>query len=192
MLKNLAAYTRGGLPDLDEGAVAKVTFDEEYHFVISHENIAAADIVEPSLHPCLYAVFVLIGTGSSRCDSRRHGGNESLGVGGDEMIRQLDKFGVQSSHITVLRRAESRKVSVDIESEERVFLSSALKARDLGLQLILWLRWPLSLGLLNLLGVGGGRALRRRRLEGLLLRHGLRGLLMHLRRWLRLEGAGAS
>lgn len=124
------------------------------------------------------------------------------------MIRQLDKFGVQSSHITVLRRAESRKVSlyllavfrisrardayVDIESEERVFLSSALKARDLGLQLILWLRWPLSLGLLNLLGVGGGRALRRRRLEGLLLRHGLRGLLMYLRRWLRLEGAGAS
>jgi hypothetical protein len=75
LLQNLPADTGRGLLPLHQRAIAKVAFHKEHHLVVPHQNLVAADVVEPSLHQSLDAILVLLGTGASRRDRGRNSGN---------------------------------------------------------------------------------------------------------------------
>jgi len=69
------------------------------------------------------------------------------------MVGEFDEFGVQASDIAVLGGSEAREIGMDIKAEDGVFLSSALKTCDLGLQSKLRLSWPVRLVVLLLTGI---------------------------------------
>ena len=107
LLENLAADSCRGLLLLDHGTVAKVALDKEDHLVVAHQDLVAADIVEPALHQGLDAGFIFVGTGACRCQGGRNRGNECLGVRRYEVFGKLDELGMQSADIAVLSGTEA-------------------------------------------------------------------------------------
>lgn len=94
LLQDLAAHTSRGLLLLDHGAVAEVTLGKKNHLVIPHQDLVAADIVEPALHQSLDASLILVGSGTSRGKRWWHSRHDGFGVCGYEVLSELDEFGV--------------------------------------------------------------------------------------------------
>lgn len=94
MLEDLSAHTCRGLLSLDHGAVAEIALDKKYDLIVTHEDFIAADIVEPALHQCLDANFVLVGACAGRGQRWGYGGNQGLRVRGYQVFGKFDKLRV--------------------------------------------------------------------------------------------------
>ena len=151
LLEDLPANACRRLLHLDKWAVAKIALHEQDHLVVPHQDLAAADVVEPALHRRFDAVLVLIGACSGGSHGRRDSWHESLRIGGDEMLTQLDELGMQPPDISILGGSERGQVClwyvnrphqqrnvrgayVNVEAKDRVLLPGPFQARNLGLQ----------------------------------------------------------
>lgn len=94
LLQDLSADAGGWLLSLHHGAVPKVALYEEHHLVVLHQHFVAADVVEPSLHQELDSSLILVGACSCRGQGRRDGRDERFGVGGYQVLGELNKLGV--------------------------------------------------------------------------------------------------
>jgi hypothetical protein len=116
LFENLSSNACCWLLHLDQWAVPKVRLNKKDHFVVSHENITAAHIVEPSLHLGFNPSLILVGASAGGCYGRGDGGHKSLWVGRDEVVGEFDKFRVKASDVAVLRGSESGQVGLSVVS----------------------------------------------------------------------------
>lgn len=110
LLDVFASHTGGRLLAPNNRAVTEITFDEEDHLFIADENFVAAHDVEPPLYRGLDARLVLIGADASRSNCRGNSRHEGLWVGRDQVLLQLDEFGVEAPDIAELSGAELGQV----------------------------------------------------------------------------------
>lgn len=102
LLKQFPSHTGSGLPLLYHWAVAKVALHEEDYLIVSSKDLIATNVIEPPLHHRFYSDLVLV---SACASGRQRWGNswdDRIGVCRDQVLGQLNKFGVQAPDIAEL------------------------------------------------------------------------------------------
>lgn len=124
LLNVLPPHTSSRLLAPDDRAVAKITFHEKDHFLVTHEHLVSTNDVQPSLYRGFDAGLILLGAHASRGDSRGNGGYEGLRVRRDQMFLQLHEFGVETPDIAELGGAELGKVRLHSIMLSKMLLGS--------------------------------------------------------------------
>lgn len=70
LLDNFPSNPCGGLFHPNDRTVTRIALDKENHLFISHQDLVAADVIEPSLHGSLDSRFILSCAHPSRCQGR--------------------------------------------------------------------------------------------------------------------------
>src|SRR5688572_12966814 len=92
LLEDLPAHACCRLLHLHHGAVSKITLNEEDQLVVLHQDIAAANIVEPSLHKGFDSCLIIVCSGTSRGHRRGDSRYKGFGIGRYQMFGELHEF----------------------------------------------------------------------------------------------------
>lgn len=144
----LSPYPSSWLLHSYHGTVAGIAFNKEHHLVIPHENVVTTNIVEPSLQRGFGSSFIFICSGTGGRESGWHCRHKSFRVRGDQMVRQLDEFGMCAFYGSNLCGAKfweirlsialasyknfspKTKTHMNVECDGRILLPCALKTGD--------------------------------------------------------------
>lgn len=106
LLQNLTTYACRRLLHTHNRAVAEIRLNKEDHLFVAHQNLVAADIVQPALYGCFDSYLIFVSAGAGRREGRRNCWNEGLRIRGYQVVGELDEFGMRASDIAELCRAE--------------------------------------------------------------------------------------
>jgi hypothetical protein len=114
LFQDFPSHTCGGLLHSHDRRVAEITFHEENHLFVSHEDVVAADIVQPPLYGCFDPCFVFIGSSAGGSQARRDGRDKCFGVGRYEVFGELHKLRMCASHVAELGCTEFGEVGLQV------------------------------------------------------------------------------
>lgn len=106
MLQDFAAYASCRLLHPHDRAIAEIRLNKEDHFFVAHEDVVAADIIQPALYGCFDPCLIFIRAGTGRGERRGNSWNQCFRVRRYQMLGELDKLRVRASDIPELRRPE--------------------------------------------------------------------------------------
>lgn len=106
LLQHLPPDSCGRLLHPHNRRVPKITFYEKHHLFVPHQDIIAADGVQPSLYRCFYSRLIFICAHACGGLRWRDGGNQGFGIGGDEVVSELYEFAMCAADITELSCAK--------------------------------------------------------------------------------------